>query len=118
MLTIKHGNPVVVWPVTVSVPRDGGSFEKSQFRAKFEILNSDQVNAMAVDHRSSGDQDTDLGQLILTKSIKDLFDLVDEDGNQIPYTDELRDQVLAIPYIKGGLWEAYTSALNGRRQKN
>ena len=47
-----------------------------------------------------------------------LDDMVDEQGKPLPYSDDLRDQLLELPYMRLGLLRGYQSAMIGAKAGN
>lgn len=117
---------VVTWPVAVNVPVDGGDVTIERFQATFAILDSKVVDALTeevrsnIDRRAAGETGlvTSVDEFVLRKAIRSLEDLQDEDKKPLSYTEDRRDQLLAIPYVRNALWEAYAAACQGRKAKN
>jgi len=96
-------NPTFTARVTVMVPSDSGH-EKQDLTAKFGFRDDDEVPAIT---------GRDGGVEFLREVIVDLSDLVNEAGNPVAYTPELRDQLLKLPYFRTALIRAYFASING-----
>ena len=96
--------------VTVRTPVDGGHREET-FRATFRVLPVADVEAFNL-MTEKGTRD------FLQKAIVTLDELADETGAPLPYSDALRDQVIAIPYVRLALVNAYTSAVTQAKAGN
>ena len=94
-------NPEFTHEVAVMVPVDGGH-EKQTFRARFRVVDTDAGMRF----------DSDDG---MTEFLREVLvggeDLVDADGRTLPWSDALRDRLLAVPYVRLALLRTYMSAL-------
>lgn len=119
----------VWWPVSVRVPTDNGVVSVQTFKAQFEIIERTRVDEIAKDatdalrRRASGESDldgveTDVDVAVLRLALQDAKDLADEDKQPISFDDEVREWMLNTPYVRVGLWKAYSEAVGGRKAKN
>lgn len=93
-------NPTFRTVATINVPTDEGVVAQT----------------LSVRFRVGADEDDvaeSYGQPFLRGVILTLDELVDETGAPLAYTDELRDQLLARPFVRMGLLRAYFDALAG-----
>lgn len=99
----------VWWPVEIKEPQDGGSVKKHLVDAQFEIL-----------PQSENDEILLGGQDIMARVLRDFRGFQDEEGREIPFSDEMRQSLLEEPYIRTAFLEAYGQAAYGRasQQKN
>lgn len=88
--------------VPVNVPVDGGH-ERQEFSATFEVMPAEQQDAfdLGTTEGTSG---------FLRGLIRDMSGLVDADKNPVPYSDKVRDQLLAYQFIRIALTTAYFTA--------
>lgn len=98
----------ITWPVTVSIPRDGGNTVKAIFTGKFRILPATEFNAIY----SSGGNDEDLVRNVLTGWNTDLCD---ESGTPLEYNDENLNMIAATPYIRTAIVSAYLELSHGKK---
>lgn len=98
----------ITWPVTVNVPRDGGTTTKAVFTGKFKILPGAEFNAIY----SGGGNDEDLCRNVVTGWGPDVSD---QEGNPLPFNDENINKMIAIPYVRSGLVAAYLELSQGRK---
>jgi len=98
------------WPVTVQIPADGGKFTKSTFDATFKVIPQDRIDTIL----RGGNVDSELLREVTIgwKGVQD------EDGNELPFSEDARDKLLSIPYARAALVEAYLDSLAGSRRKN
>lgn len=103
-------NPTFTHTVRVMVPIDGGHREET-LKATYKVLTTDEVNGYDLsDSASSRD--------FLRTALVKLDDIADADGKPIPYSDEVRDQVLALPYARIALGRGYFEAVSKARTGN
>lgn len=100
--------PQFTHSVIACVPVDGG-FDEQSFKATFRVLDADKLGT---DGSVQG-QIEDLRRLIVK-----LDDLVDEQGQPVPYSDALRDQLIGLPYVRIALVEAYTRGVTKAKSGN
>lgn len=102
----------VTWPVTVQIPQDGGKTQKATFHVRVEVLPSDEFQAIY--ERGGNDED------LLRRVLVDWDGVADADGHPIPFSEEARDALIRIPYVRVALITAYMEMSQGReaRQKN
>lgn len=99
--------PEFTHPVTVMVPIDGGHREES-FTVRFRLTEDENARIDTFDATI----------IWLRDIIVSIGDLVDEAGTAIPYSDEVRDRVLALPYARIALTRAYFAAVGKARVGN
>ncbi|MXS82276.1 phage tail assembly chaperone [Nitrosomonas oligotropha] len=98
----------ITWPVTVSIPRDGGNAVKATFTGKFKILPSAEFNAIY----NNGGSDEDLICNVMTGWNSDLCD---EDGNSMEFNEENLSLIASVPYIRSAIVSAYLELSNGKK---
>ena len=90
-------------PVVALQPK-GSGVEEVRFSATFQLLD--------VDEFSSHDIETATGTYdLLCAAIVSLSEIEGEDG-PLPYSPEVRDQVLALPHARKALFRAYIEAIS------
>jgi hypothetical protein len=98
-------NPTFRHTVKVKVPVDGG-FEDQSFEATYRVLTTDEF--------AKFDLGTAKGSTgFLRAAIVELGDLVGADGKPLPYSDDVRDQVLAVAFVRQALARTYFEAVGG-----
>lgn len=93
----------ITWPVTVSIPQDGGKVVKSTFTGEFLHLSKDEIDALNAEGR-------DLLDAVLTgwKGV------TTEDNSELEFNDETKKNFLGVTYVRAGLFSAYAELQNGR----
>ena len=103
-------NPEFSHTVPILVPTDGGHREES-LRARFRVIGSEALDSFQL--TSTGEVLTFLREVLVS-----LDDLADAAGNPVPYNDEVRDQVLQLPYVRLALVRSYMSAITKAKAGN
>jgi len=94
--------------VKVMVPTDGGHSEES-FKAEFRVVDIDNLGDTA---SLEGQQET------LRRVVVSMSELVDDEKNEMPYSDELRDRLIRVPYVRSALLQTYLRAITKTRAGN
>jgi hypothetical protein len=102
--------PEFTHTVRVMVPTDGGHAEQT-FRARFRVLRTSEVEAFETD---SIDGLLDMLRAVFVGA----EDLVDAEGNALPWSDAVRDALLDLPYVRAALARTYWDAITKARAGN
>lgn len=105
-------NPTFTHEVEFQEPVDGG-FETRSFRATFRIDTED-------DEEGLNPRDAEAVKTFIAHRWIGVpeGELVDDHGKPLPWSDKLRDQLIAIPYVRLGLLAAYFKAITRGRLGN
>lgn len=98
------------WPVTVNVPRDGGGFVTHEFTAEFKLQEQSKLDRLLEQFRN---EDRD----ILKELLVGWEGVSDAEGNVMLFTEETRDHLIDIPYVRTGLLKAYFESSSGNKVK-
>lgn len=102
----------VDWPVTVNIPRDGGTTVKATFTARFEVIGQSEADEI-IYGGADGVRD------LLKRVLVGWKGVADEGGTETEFSEEARGALLDIVYARAALFEAYGRAANGKgREKN
>jgi hypothetical protein len=94
-------NPRFTHAVKVMTPVDGGH-KVEEFKATFTVIDVNDI----------GDTSSLPGQTeLLRRVVVGLEDIVDDAKKPVPYSDEFRDRLIGIPYIRAGLVQTYLAAV-------
>lgn len=94
------------WPVTALVPTLDGQVEKT-FTGIFRLVPKKELEAaVAADPANS---DTVVGRIALTGWKDDLV----ENKVPVPYSLEMHEELLAVPFVRYAIARAYYDASNG-----
>jgi hypothetical protein len=98
------------WPVKVSLPTDGGRFIEQTFDAVFKRLSQSKIKEMlAVEGGTDSEFCKDI--LIGWKGI------TDDNGAEIPFSEDARDKLLDVPSVANATVEAYVTSASGKGAK-
>jgi len=107
--------PTYKWPVKVHIPTDGGKFTTGTFTAEFNALPQDEIDKI-IEAGRDGDRDADLAREVLVGWAS----VQDEDGSDLPYSDEAKARLINIAYVRNALVTAFFDSITGNaaRKKN
>ena len=114
------------WPVSIQLPADGGKREKSSFDALFKRLPQSRINEIhqlvqqRIKSAERGDE-LDNGvtdQSIAAEILVGWAGILDADGDDVPYSEAVKAQLLDVPMMAGALIEAYFTSLVELKRKN
>lgn len=95
-------DPQFTHPVKVAMPTDGG-FETQTFKARFRLLSADEM--------AKHELNTGPGQeVFLNCVIVALFDIVDDEGDEVPFSDAVLAKVVGSIPARNALLATYTAA--------
>lgn len=124
MFKIARGN-LILWPVTISLPADGGEMQKVETQVKFKRMPEEDYMALIERHRSpEGERPTDHNYFnvsVLSEIVADWPDLADENDEPLAYAPEHMERMVRGQdgqYISNGLFHAYNEIRFGGREKN
>jgi len=112
---------VVLWPVTVSVPADGGP-ERVEVKVRYRLLTRSDMDAIAErlravaaegDHAVVGLVDTVLAERVLGWE-----GIEGEDGEPLAHSPEAVRALLDLPYLREAIESGLYAASRGASAKN
>lgn len=92
------------------VPVDGGTREEP-FKATFRVLGNERVEDFDLESKSGTDE-------FLRAVIVELHELADAEGHPLAYSDDVRDQIINIPYARTALIRGYFDNISRGRRGN
>ena len=98
--------PTVIWPVTINAPLDDGRVRKINIKAKFEIIPTDEQNAIY----DSGGNDADL----IRRVLKGWQGMPGSDDQPVEFSDTALEEALNTPFVRAAFVESYIGASVGR----
>lgn len=103
-------NPEFTTAVKVQIPTSGGHTEAS-FNARFKVLTVSETEAF---NMLSTEGTSDYLRTILIG-----WDgVIGDEGEPISFSDEARDQLIDIPYVRVAILSSYNSAMLGAKRGN
>lgn len=114
------------WPVTCRLPVDGGRFEKQTFEAVFKRLPQARINEIRTEaqrmvkaaERSEAIEDGITDQSIAHEVLIGWSGILDDDGDEVPFSATACEQLLNVPMVASAVIEAYFDSLTGNKTKN
>lgn len=88
--------------VTVKVP-DGDGHSEQTFKAYFKVVKDDELQGLSW-------FETDHVKDVLRKVLMSADDLVGDDNKPVPFSDDVREGLLSLPYVRVALLKTYTLA--------
>lgn len=103
-------NPEFTSKVKVQVPLEGGPQEQS-FTARFRALSVSETEAF---------------NMLTTESVSEWLRRIligwegvrDEDGDELPFSDAAREQLIDVPFVRMAVIAAYNAAMLGAKRGN
>jgi hypothetical protein len=102
------------WPVTLSIPADGGKFDKFVFDAEFRRLSQTRIREIG-DAISAGDSDD---PSVAREILCGWSGINDEQGKAIPFSEKAMNDLLDIPMVATFIMRAWFASLKGAKVKN
>ena len=78
------------------------------FEGRFVVVSTHEATAM-YDGRSI--DDGDLG--VLRQALIGWREMIDDNNATVPFSEEKRDQLLAVPFVRRAIADTYARAMNG-----
>ena len=112
--------------MSIKLPADGGKREKASFDAVFKRLPQSRINEIQqlVQQRvKAAERGEELDNGVTDQSIADEIlvgwsGVLDADGDEVPYSEAMKAQLLDVPMLAGALVEAYFASLVELKRKN
>ncbi|MFV0642917.1 MAG: hypothetical protein ACK5NN_00200 [Sphingomonadaceae bacterium] len=101
-------DPKFTHDVKVMVPVDGGHSEQS-FKVTYRVVDADEMMDTA---------DLEGQTALLRRIVCHMDDLIGEDKQKVEYSDDLRDRLIRVPYIRSALLQSYLRAVTKAREGN
>jgi hypothetical protein len=102
--------PEFTHTVPVLVPVDGG-YDSQSLKVRYRVVPADELAR----HDFASPEGT---EAYLRAIVVRFEDVVDEDGNHVPHSDQLMTQLLGVAYIRMAVMRAYTEAMSKARLGN
>lgn len=93
------------------IPTDGNGTREESFRARYRILSTERMNEFDLTSKEGTDD-------MLRAVIVELFDLVGDDNQPTPYSEELREAAMNNPLTRRPLISGYFDNINKGRKGN
>ncbi|HSH98880.1 MAG: hypothetical protein ACAH07_06025 [Methylophilaceae bacterium] len=124
MFKIKT-TPDYLWPVTIEIPGEKGSWEKHVFKARFKRLSQTEVESLAIragimaDPKKDEPDYTPPAEITHTNLLDQVVTgIVDSEGQEWPWDAESKTGVEEIAGARGAIVDAWFSSLVRAKAKN
>jgi hypothetical protein len=98
------------WPVTVEFPVDRTT-RKETFDAEFRRLPQSRIREITA-------QDSTFDAVALAREVLVSWKGIQDDGQDMPYSEAARDRLLDVPLVAGAITSAWFASLTGAKAKN
>ena len=123
MAVVLSQSDSYTWPVTLVIPVDGGRREKHTFDAEFKRLSQTRINEIVRQAKeSSGEIAKDPAMLEDQTACAEILigwsNVVDDKGDDVPFSIKALDQLLELPTIAAQIIRAWSESLEVAKRKN
>lgn len=109
MFVLKEGGEFE-WPVDVNVPVSGGEFETQRFIGIFRPVGSDRMEEIVKDAPLLEHDKIQAREFFVGWK-----DVTDPDKKPVEYSEQIRDRMLGIFYVRTAIVRAYWDAMTGKK---
>ena len=111
------------WPVTLIIPVDGGRREKHTFDAEFKRLPQTRINEIVRQAKGISEGSSDESAMLEDQSacaeiLVGWSNVIDDSGEQIPFSAKALNQLLELPTIAAQIIRAWSESLEVAKRKN
>jgi len=107
------------------MPADGGKREKQSFEAEFKRLPQSRIADIQVQAQKlvkaaeNGEQLDGISDVsVADEVLVGWSGILDEDGEEVPYSDANKAMLLEVPLMAASLVQAYFASLTDEKRKN
>lgn len=123
MAFVLKQSATYTWPVTLILPVNGGRREKHTFDAEFRRLPQTRINEIVklaqLQEQGKLPDDEELRDQDAAKEILAGWkNVVDDDGEDIPFSDSRLAELLEIPTVAGQIVRTWFESLEVAKKKN
>lgn len=123
MAFVLKQSATYTWPITLVLPVDGGRRDKHTFDGEFRRLPQTRINEIVklaqLQERGKLADDEELRDQDAAKEIlAGWSNVVDDKGEEVPYSDAALNQLLEIPTVAGQIVRTWFDSLEVAKRKN
>jgi hypothetical protein len=123
MAFVLKQSATYTWPITLVLPVDGGRREKHTFDGEFRRLPQTRINEIVklaqLQERGKLAEDEELRDQDAAKEIlAGWSNVVDDKGEEIPYSEAALNQLMEIPTVAGQIVRTWFESLEVAKRKN
>ena len=101
-----------IWPITISEPVDGGSFNDQKVRVKFKMLAQSRIDEVI---KNEAEEDADILTDVLIGWDDGAFK--DESGADLVFNADNKDLILSVPFVRSALIKGFFASIAGKQLK-
>jgi len=123
MAFVLKQSATYTWPITLILPVSGGRREKHTFDGEFRRLPQTRINEIVkiaqLQERGKLSEDEELRDQDAAREIlAGWANVVDDDGEEIPFSDSKLNELLEIPTVAGQIVRTWFDSLEVAKRKN
>lgn len=123
MTFVLKQSSTYTWPITLVLPVSGGRREKHTFDGEFRRLPQTRINEIIrlaqLQERGKLSEDEELrDQDAAAEILAGWSNVVDDDGEEIPFSDSKLKELLEIPTVAGQIVRTWFDSLEVAKRKN
>lgn len=123
MAFVLKQSATYTWPITLVLPVDGGRRDKHTFDGEFRRLPQTRINEIVklaqLQERGKLADDEELRDQDAAKEIlAGWSNVVDDKGEEVPYSEAALNQLLEIPTVAGQIVRTWFDSLEVAKRKN
>lgn len=104
------------WPVSFQMPNSNGEMQRCDFTAEFVRLSQDVIDEYLSD--GTLQQRIARSKSLANSALVGWTDVHDLSGEPVPYSEETKEQLLAIAGVRVAVVDAFFESINGHITKN
>ena len=123
MAFVLKQSATYTWPVTLILPVNGGRREKHTFDAEFRRLPQTRINELrrmgqAMANGPVPEDEELIDQDAAREVMAGWSGVVDDEGNEIPFSESKLNELLEIPTIANQIFKAWFDSIEVAKKKN
>ena len=123
MAFVLKQSATYIWPITLVLPVDGGKRQKHTFDGELRRLPQSRISEIIklaqLQERGALADDEELKDQDAAKEVLvGWANIVDDEGEDVPFSDSKLNELLEIPTVAGQIVRAWFDSLEVAKQKN
>jgi hypothetical protein len=123
MAFVLKQSATYIWPITLVLPVDGGKRQKHTFDGELRRLPQSRISEIIklaqLQERGALADDEELRDQDAAKEVLvGWANIVDDEGEDVPFSDSKLNELLEIPTVAGQIVRAWFDSLEVAKQKN
>ena len=114
MAFVLDDSSTYFWPISLQVPIDGGKFQRCDFQVEFQRIPQSELLELLAAQTEGLLSDVD----IVKKIMVGWKDVTDSEGEEVPFTNVNRDQLLEVVGMASAIGEIFLESRAKAKRKN